>query len=80
MTGYFHRNLESSSVFYMTEYDFNVGRWMADHPDYCLRIGLEGFGYTAQRRDEHGHGVGERYAALTLDELAVMLAKAGTDA
>ena len=67
-------------MFYMAEYDLNVGRWKADHPDYCLRIGFEGFGYTAQRRDEHGHGVGERYSALTLDELAVMLAKADTGA
>ncbi len=64
----------------MPDYDLNVGRWMADHPDYCLRIGLEGFGYIAQRRDDQGHGVGERYSALTLDELAAMLAKADADA
>jgi hypothetical protein len=64
----------------MPDYDLNVGRWMADHRDHCLRIGFGGFGYTAQRRDENGHGVGERYSALTLDELAAMLAKADTDA
>ena len=64
----------------MPDYGFNVGHWLADHPDYCLRIGLEGFGYMAQRRDEHGHGAGERYSALTLDELAAMLAKAETEA
>lgn len=29
MTGYFPRDLESSSVFCMTEYDLNVGRWKA---------------------------------------------------
>lgn len=64
----------------MPDYDLNVGHWLADHPDYCLRIGCEGFGYMAQRRDEHGRGAGERYSALTLDELAVMLAKAETEA
>jgi hypothetical protein len=80
MTGYFSRNLESSSVVYMPEYDLNVGRFLADHPDYCLRAGFEGFGFEAQRRDEHGHCVGERYSALTLDELAAMLAKADADA
>jgi hypothetical protein len=64
----------------MPDYDFNVGHWMADHPDYCLRIGFEGFGYLAQRRDEHGRGVGGRYSALTLDELAAMVATADTQA
>jgi hypothetical protein len=73
MTGYFLRNLESSSVFYMTEYDLNVGRFKADHPDYCLRAGFEGFGFEAQWRDEQGRGVGERHSALTLDELAAKL-------
>jgi hypothetical protein len=60
----------------MRDYDLNVGCWMADHPDYCLRAGFEGFGYEAQKRDLNGRPVGERYSALTLDELAVMLAKA----
>ncbi len=75
MTGYFLRNLESSRVFYMTEYGLNVGRFMADHPDYCLRAGLEGFGFEAQKRDRYGHPVGERHSALTLDELAATLAR-----
>jgi hypothetical protein len=61
------------------EYDLNVGRWMADHPDYCLRAGFEGFGFEAQKRDPNGRPVGERCAALTLDELAVMLATADAD-
>jgi hypothetical protein len=64
----------------MSEYDLNVGRFLADHPHYCLRIGFEGFGYVAQKRDEYGHGAGERYAALTLDELAAMLADADSQA
>jgi hypothetical protein len=76
MTGYFHRDLECSSVVYMHEYDLNVGRFLADHPDYCLRAGFEGFGYEAQKRDRHGHPAGQRYSALTLDELAAMLASA----
>jgi hypothetical protein len=45
-----------------------------------VRISFEGFGYQAQHRDEWGHGVGERYCALTLDELAAMLAEAGAQA
>lgn len=64
----------------MPEYEFNVGRFLADFPHYCVQIGSEGFGYIAQKRDEYGHGVGERYSALTFDELAAMLAKAGADA
>ena len=60
----------------MPDYDLNVGRWMADHPDCCLRAGFEGFGYEAQKRDLNGRPVGERYSALTLDELAVLLANA----
>ena len=63
----------------MFEYDLNVGRWIADHPGYCLRAGCEGFGFEAQKRDANGRPVGERYSALTLDELAVILAKADTD-
>jgi hypothetical protein len=61
------------------EYDVNVGRFLADHPDYCLRAGFEGFGYEAQKRDRYGHPVGERYTALTLDELAATLARADAD-
>ena len=58
------------------EYDLNVGRFKADHPDYCLRAGSEGFGFEAQKRDRDGRRVGERYVALTLDKLAAILAKA----
>jgi hypothetical protein len=63
----------------MPEYDLNVGRFKADHPDYCLRAGFEGFGFEAQKRDPNGRPVGERYTALTLDELAVMLAREHAD-
>jgi hypothetical protein len=63
----------------MPEYDLNVGRFMADHPDYCLRAGFEGSGFEAQKRDRYGHPVGERYSALTLDELAATLAAADAD-
>ena len=58
------------------DYDLNVGRFIEDHPGYIVRIGFDGFGYEAQQRDDRGHGVGERYSALTLDELAAMLAEA----
>jgi hypothetical protein len=60
----------------MPEYDLNVGRWIADHPDYCLRAGVEGFGFEAQKRDRNGRPAGERHSALTLDELAAILASA----
>ena len=79
MTGYFHRDLESSSVVYMYDYDLNVGRFIADHPDYCLRAGSEGFGFEAQKRDLYGRPVGQRYSALTLEELAVRLARVYAD-
>ncbi len=62
------------------EYGLNVGRFIEDHADYIVRVGFDGFGYEAQHRDEWGHGAGERYAALTLDELAAMLAKADAQA
>jgi len=62
----------------MPEYDLNVGRWIADHPDYCLRAGFEGLGFEAKKRGANGRPAGERYTALTLDELAVMLANADT--
>jgi hypothetical protein len=61
------------------EYDLNVGRWKADHPDYCLRAGFEGFGFEAQKRDPNGRPVGDRHTALTLDELAIMLEKEHAD-
>lgn len=32
----------------MPDYDLNAGRFKADHPDYCLRAGFEGFGFEAQ--------------------------------
>jgi hypothetical protein len=52
---------------------------MADHPDYCLRAGSEGFGFEAQKRDLYGRPVGQRYSALTLEELAVRLARVDAD-
>ena len=62
------------------DYDINVGRFIQDHPGYIVRVGFKGFGYEVQHRDEWGHGVGERYSALTLDELAAVLEKADTHA
>jgi hypothetical protein len=62
------------------DYDLNVGRFIEDHPGYIVRVGFEGIGYQAQHRNEWGHGTGERYSALTLDELAVKLAKPDADA
>ena len=53
MTSYFHRDLESSSVFCIPE-----------------------FGFEAQKRNPNGRPAGERYTALTLDELAALLANA----
>jgi hypothetical protein len=64
----------------LMDYDLNVGRFIRDHPGYILRVGFLGFGYEAQHRDERGHGVGERYSALTLDELAAMLVNADAQA
>lgn len=59
------------------EYDLNIGRFIDDHRDYVIQAGPGGFGYQAQLRDDSGKGVGERWSALTLDELAAML-RAGT--
>jgi hypothetical protein len=54
-------------------YGDNVGRFIEDHRNYVIKIGFDNFGYQAQRRGEDGRGVGERYAALTLDDLAAQL-------
>jgi len=54
-------------------YEVNIGKFIADHPGWRIQAGLEGVGYTAQRRDNGGvHG--PRVGALTLDELAARLA------
>jgi hypothetical protein len=55
------------------EYDLNIGRFIEDHRDYVIRAGPGGFGYQVQLRDDSGKGVGERWSALTLDELAAQL-------
>lgn len=55
------------------EYDLNIGRFIEDHRDYVIQAGTGGFGYQAQLRDDSGKGVGERWSALTLDELATKL-------
>jgi hypothetical protein len=61
------------------DYDLNVGLFIEEHPGYIVKIGFDGFGYEAQHRDESGHGAGERYSALTLDELAAMLSDADAE-
>jgi hypothetical protein len=59
------------------EYGLDIGRFMADHEkQWVIKIGAEGFGFDAQRRDGNGRGTGRHYAALTLDELAKILADA----
>jgi hypothetical protein len=59
------------------EYGLNIGRFMADHEkDWVISAGFEGRGFEARRRDSSGRGYGTRYAALTLDELAALLADA----
>lgn len=55
------------------DYDLNVGRFISEHPDWALSAGPGGAGYSAQRKNGHGHGAGEPVTALTLDELAARL-------
>jgi hypothetical protein len=55
------------------EYELNIGRFIEDHSNYVIQAGPGGFGYQAQLRDDSGKGVGERWSALTLDELAAKL-------
>lgn len=55
------------------EYGCNVGRSIRDHEDYVVKIGPMNVGYQAQRRGPDGHGVGERFTGLTLDQLAANL-------
>jgi hypothetical protein len=58
------------------EYELNVGRFIKDFPDWTIAAGTSGTGYTAQRRDGYSHGRGQRYDALTLDDLAEQLKQA----
>jgi hypothetical protein len=60
-----------------SEYGLDVGKWIKDHPDYVLKSGFEGMGFTARRRNEQGRPVGGPIAALTLDELAALVDRLG---
>jgi hypothetical protein len=60
------------------EYGLNVSRWKADHPDHVLLAGPYGTGFTARRKDRWGRGRGGPVTALTLDELAALLARQDT--
>ena len=54
-------------------YGENVGRFIADHERFwIITVGPGGFGYSGWRRIR-GRGHGERYSALTLDQLAAIL-------
>lgn len=58
----------------MKTYGLNIGEFVADYGGrYVITAGERGTGYCAQRRNEHGHGCGQKYTALTLDELAALL-------
>lgn len=54
-------------------YEYNVGKFLADHQGYVLSAGPGGYGYAAQRRNDQGYGVGESVIEATLDELHVRL-------
>lgn len=62
----------------LPEYGSNIGRFIRDHEDYVVRIGPMNTGYQAQKRGPDGHGAGQRFTGLTLDELAVKLRSAKT--
>jgi len=51
----------------------NIGRFIADHPDWLIRGGSSGFGWSAQRRDACGKPRGRLLEARTLDELATLI-------
>lgn len=55
------------------EYGSNVARFLAEHAGVVLQAGPDGSGYSAQRKNRWGHGVGQPVTALTLDELAAKL-------
>ena len=57
-------------------YEYNVARFMADHPGHVIRIGFENTGFSAQAKDTRGRAAGERIYARTLDELDAKLSMA----
>ena len=59
------------------EYGLNVSKWIKDHPEYLLKGGFGGLGFTAKRRNEHGRAVGSPPTAMTLDELAALVDMSG---
>jgi hypothetical protein len=60
-----------------TVYGLNIGRFMDDYGTrWVIMAGLNGDGYTAQRKNGRSHGTGEVFSALSLDELAGKLGEA----
>jgi hypothetical protein len=59
------------------KYDMNVSRLMDDYPDFAIRGGSGGFGYSAQKR-RMGLPRGQEITASSLDELAAKMDQART--
>jgi hypothetical protein len=57
----------------------NVGKFVDAHPDWLIRGGTSGFGWTAQRRDASGRPRGPALRARTLDELDALIQAASRD-
>ena len=53
------------------EYGLNVGAFIRDHRERWVTTGTA-TGYAIQWRDRHGNGRGQRFAAVTLDQLAAI--------
>lgn len=56
-------------------YDLNIGRFIKDHPSHVISAAPSACGYSARRKDGDGRPTGPRLTALTLDELAAMIAE-----
>jgi hypothetical protein len=60
-------------------YDLNVTRIISDYPDFLIRGGFEGFGYSARRRaNGTGRPGGRELTGMSLDELAAKMDDART--
>ncbi len=55
------------------EWGLNIGGFIKAHPGHVIRGGLEGFGWTAQAKDERGRPRGVILADLSLDALAAKI-------
>jgi hypothetical protein len=58
-------------------WQLRIGEFIKAHPGHVIRGAANGYGWTAQARDEHGRPRGQVLTGLSLDELAAKIRAAG---